>query len=117
MRILEAALAVAANVPAELERADAGEWLAGRLSRPRPGAVTAVFHSVFLQYLSDSGRGRVLSEIERAGRLATGDAPLAWLRLEPGPAAFEVRLTTWPGGEERLLATSGAHGTGVAWQI
>ena len=116
LRILEAALAVAAQVPVELERADAGEWLAARLARPRAGVVTAVFHSVFLQYLSAAAHRRLLSELDRAGRLATGEAPLAWLRLEPGPESFEVRLTTWPGGEERLLATSGPHGRNVAWR-
>ena len=53
--------------------------------------------------------------IESAGSRATPDAPLAWLRMEPAASLAEVRLTTWPGGSERLLATSDFHGRDVRW--
>jgi hypothetical protein len=62
-----------------------------------------------------------------AGEDATRDEPLAWLRFEHpdtgDPVATgwsrigkpEVRLTVWPGGDERLLAVSSAHGPPVRW--
>jgi hypothetical protein len=54
--------------------------------------------------------------IEDAGKRATANAPFGWLRMEPGVEMLtEVRLTTWPGGRERLLATAGFHGQPVRW--
>ena len=40
----------------------------------------------------------------------------AWLRMEPAPdniARMELRLTLWPGGEERVLAAVHPHGAWV----
>lgn len=56
-----------------------------------------------------------LSAIEAAASRASSDGPLSYLRLEPGPQSFEVRLTMWPGGADELLALTHAHGTGVHW--
>ena len=56
--------------------------------------------------------------MEIHGATATPDAPLAWLRMEPAPGRLvpiELRLTLWPGGEERRLATVQAHGAWVNW--
>jgi hypothetical protein len=54
--------------------------------------------------------------MEEAGERASGSAPFAWLRMEAGPGLLtEVRLTQWPGGRERLLATAGYHGEPVRW--
>ena len=53
--------------------------------------------------------------IHAAGERATGAAPLAWLRMEPAGERAELRLTTWPGGEERVLGTAGYHGHPVWW--
>ena len=35
--------------------------------------------------------------------------------LEPGGELADLRLTVWPGGEERLLAQAGYHGEPVRW--
>jgi len=115
MELLRSAIEVARSVPAEVERADAATWLEGKLARPVRGSVTVVFHSVFVQYISRSARERIERALLRAGRVAGIDAPLARLRLEPGASSFEVRLTTWPGGQERLVATCGSHGQEVRW--
>jgi len=53
--------------------------------------------------------------LHRAGDAANKAAPLAWLRMEPGGEQAEVRLTTWPGGEERILATTSFHGRDIRW--
>jgi hypothetical protein len=50
-----------------------------------------------------------------AGARATDSAPLARLALEPGGELAHLRLTLWPGGEERLLAEAGYHGDPVRW--
>jgi hypothetical protein len=79
-----------------------------------------VFHSVVLQYIEATARRRLLEAIVAAGAATTPDRPLAWLRLEPrgalGPTEFEVRLTTWPGGHDRLLGMAHPHGTRVRWE-
>jgi hypothetical protein len=53
--------------------------------------------------------------LHMAGEDAGDDAPLAWLRLEPAGPVADLRLTSWPGGAEEVLATSGYHGTPVHW--
>ena len=119
---LRAAIAVAREVPAVVDRADAAEWLAARLAEPPPpGVVTVVFHSVVWQYLPDATRAGITAAILGAGAAATHDAPLAWLRLEPPLPAMshaELRLTVWPGSgppEERHLADTGFHLGPVRW--
>ena len=57
--------------------------------------------------------------MQEAGRRATRQAPLAWLRFEmdgqkkPGAA---LTLTLWPAGEEILLARADFHGRWIDWQ-
>ena len=110
---LEAALTIAEQVPAVVDRADAGEWVDARLADPHRGSATVIAHSVVWQYLPVPSRRRVLAALEAAGARATARAPVAWLRMEPGEDAAEsadVRVTMWPHGEERLLAHAGYHG-------
>ena len=118
---LDAALSVAATTPATVEQADAAEWLEARVDeRPRDdGIATVVYHSVVWQYLPRETQRQMKATFEAAGAEATRDAPLAWLRMEPSPdpqRAAQVRLTVWPGGEDRLLATSGFHGRPVRYR-
>lgn len=115
LRRLDAAIEIARRVPADVTRADASDWLEERLDAAIPGLATVVVHSIVLQYLSQASRTRVRASLSAAGGRATAAAPLAWLRMEPGGDRAELRLTTWPNGEERLLATAGYHGTPVWW--
>ncbi|MET0727116.1 MAG: DUF2332 domain-containing protein [Acidimicrobiales bacterium] len=112
---LEAAIEVARRVPLHLDRADAVDWLGGRLAERTAGLATVVTHSIVLQYLPREGRLGVRRVLEAAGRAATPEAPVAWLRMEPAGGHAELRLTEWPGGEERLLATAGFHGHPIRW--
>ena len=115
-RMLAAALDVAARVPVSIERADLPVWLEQRLAGAASGSATVVFHSVVIQYLSKEGRQRTADVIEEAGRRATDDAPLAWLRMEPTRERdFAVEITTWPGGDHRVLGRCGGHGPPVRW--
>lgn len=114
---LRAAAEVARSYPPPIERASADEWLRPRLANLDAGTATVVFHSVFWPYLPDEVAGALRDVIEDGGERASAEAPLAWLRFEPGdePATLELRLRTWPGREERLLATGGFHQEPVRW--
>ena len=110
---LDAALAAAAAVPAPIDAEDAAPWVARQLAEPVPGVATVVFHSIVWQYLPQPTRDGVRAAIVAASHRATADAPIAWLRMEPGEdpsEAAEIRLITAPGGEHRLLANTGYHG-------
>jgi hypothetical protein len=107
------AIEIARRVPATVDRSDAVPWLQTHLADPRPGVATVVFHSVVMPYLTEDGRQDVRHTIEGAGLRATPDAPVAWLSMEPGADQAEVHLTTWPGGECRLIAIASFHGRDV----
>jgi hypothetical protein len=115
VRRLRAAFEVAAQVPATVDRANAPEWLEQQLGKDRTGVASVVFHSIFMQYLTEADRERTLDVIRIAGESATADTPVAWLRMEPAGDHADLHLTTWPRGEERLLAHSGFHGANVRW--
>jgi hypothetical protein len=63
-----------------------------------------------MQYLTPAAR-----ESFAAAMHESDVSPRAWLRFEPEDDKFVVRLTTWPGGEERLLAVAHPHGYDVSW--
>ena len=112
LALLRAVLEVAARVPATVERADFLAWLPEQLADPTPGCVTVVQHSIVLQYCDADTIAVLGAVLETAGDRATDDAPLAWLRLEPRSFTAvepELRLTTWPGGEDRVLGRAPFH--------
>lgn len=115
--MLRAALDVAADTPVAIDRADIPAWLAERLDESAPGRATVVFHSITWQYLTGGERATAEATLATAGARATGDAPLAWLRLEPSVdlTHAELRLTTWPGGGEQLLAHCHYHLGPMRW--
>jgi hypothetical protein len=115
---VRAAIDIARRFPPAVEAADAGDWVA-RMAPPKPGVATVIYHSVVWFYLSAETREAVRSAILRAGEAASADAPLAWLRMEAqslDPAAMMgLRLTAWPGGQERVIAEVHPHGAKVSW--
>ena len=113
---LDAALAVAVAQPPVVDREGAATWLRHQLAVAAPGRCTVVAHSIMFQYLSAAEREEMLGVIDAAGAAAASDAPVAWLRLEPGGDQAELRLTTWPGGITQVLATSSYHGPPVVWR-
>jgi hypothetical protein len=115
--MLRAALDVARDVPVAIDRADIPDWLGRQLAEPAPARATVVFHSIVWQYLTDDERTSAEAALTVAGGRATTDAPLAWLRLEPSAdlTHTELRVTTWPGGDERLLARCHYHLGPVHW--
>ena len=114
---LDAAIAMTRQLKFRVEQADAAQWLAEHLETARAGAGTVVFHSVMWQYLPSASQARIRQVLEQAGKAAHLEAPLAWLRFEPGIGKpFELRLTLWPDGTEHLLATGHPHGAAISWR-
>jgi hypothetical protein len=114
----DAAVAMALAAGVRVETADAAAWTRANAA-PTAGVATVVYHSIFWQYLSADTQAHLRDAIEAHGAAATAEAPLAWLRMEPAPnqiVPIELRLTQWPGGQERRLAVVQAHGASVAWE-
>jgi hypothetical protein len=113
MERLRAALELAAERTVEIETARAVAWVERRLAEPAEGLATVLFHSLVMQYLAEGEHLEFEAAVAAAGRRAADSAPLAWLRMEPDGERAAIRITTWPGGEERLLARAGYHGNPV----
>ncbi len=114
---IRAAIALAVENGVCVDEADAPVWAAEHAA-PKAGAATVLYHSVFWQYVPPEGQAALRAAIEAHGAAATAQAPFAWLRMEPPPdhiASMEVRLTIWPGGEDRKLADVHPHGAEVRW--
>ncbi len=116
---LQAAINVALAHPLHVEQADAGQWIADALRAALPeGVSTVVFHSIVWQYLPAATRSMLRDALDSAGAGATPTSPLLWLRMEPDTLErAELRLTTWPGGEEELIAHVGYHGSDITWLV
>jgi len=110
---LRAALEVASTVPVDVDREGAATWIERQLAVASPGQATVVYHSIVLRYLSEAERAAFDAHLKDAAARASAEAPLAWLRMEPDDELAAVRLTVWPGGEDRLLARAGYHGSPV----
>jgi hypothetical protein len=116
---LDAALEIAARVPARIVRADACDFVERELV-PARGVATVVFHSVVMGYLGAEKLRRFGALVAAAGERATAEAPIARVCLEPrkrpdGEYEYCVFLALWPGGEQRVLALSSPHGPPVRW--
>jgi hypothetical protein len=114
----DAAVGMALAAGTRVESADAAEWTLARAA-PREGVTSVVFHSIFWQYLPAQTQAALRAALQAQGAMASAAAPLAWLRMEPiegQPFPIELRLTLWPGGDERRLAIVHAHGASVNWE-
>jgi hypothetical protein len=115
---LEAALASTARAGLRVEKADAADWVEHHFSAaPEKGVTRVLMHSIVWQYLPPDVKARVTSAMDAAGRAASPDAPVAWLRVEPDSSQpyAEVKLTIWPNGETRVLGNADFHGRFTHW--
>jgi hypothetical protein len=112
---LKGALAIASQIDVAVERADAGEWLGRLLPRRAVGAAAVVYHSIVWQYMPRATKNTVREALDHWGSRATVEHPLAWLRMEPDGARASLRLRTWPGGHDEVLATATFHGADIRW--
>ncbi|MGA0602367.1 DUF2332 domain-containing protein [Caulobacter sp. KR2-114] len=114
---VEAAIEAVRAADLAVEAANALTWVERRAA-PEAGAATVLFHSVFWVYMPPEDQAALTAAIQRLGERATADAPFAWLRMEAQPgnlALMDLRLTLWPGGEDRLLGHAHPHGAWVEW--
>jgi hypothetical protein len=114
---LTGAIGLARQIGVKVETADAADWLTRQFATLPQGVTTILFHTVMWQYLLARTKEGIRDLLDEAGQDATRNRPLAWLRYEPGESEgpFELRLTMWPGGQERLLATGHPHGASIRW--
>jgi hypothetical protein len=113
------AMAITAEDLPEIVQGDAADFVEARATL-RDGVATTVFHSIAFQYFPAQTQSRIRSHMAETGARATRAAPLAWLRFEADPGAENgtppsLRLTLWPGSEDRLLARAHPHGQLVHW--
>lgn len=115
--LLREAIDVARANPVSVDRASLDEWAARELADPPEGEATVVFHSLVWIYLPDEVRRRTQTAFHAAAEAADERRPFGWLRYELGDdlVRCELRLTLWPGGEERLLARGDVHLAPVEW--
>jgi hypothetical protein len=112
---LRGAFDLAGREPAELRQEPASETIAG--ISLEPGTWTVLWHSIMAQYLSAEQIEEVADGVARVGAAATDAARFAHVTLElvrSGPDT-PIELTTWPGGERRVLGTALPHGIPVTW--
>jgi hypothetical protein len=100
---LDGAIEVAAQLPVEVDRIGAADFLERELAMARDEVATVVYHSVFMQYVTVPERQRIAA--------AVSGAAVYYLRMEPAYPLFEVRL------DDELLGTCHAHGTSVRWNV
>jgi hypothetical protein len=113
---LRGAFEVAEQVPAELRAESASATLARTHLAPRTW--TVLWHSIFRQYLSEFQRAELAEGVAALAATATDSDRFAYLYLEQSRAGgCPVTLTTWPGGERRVLGSAPAHGLPVRWRV
>ncbi|NVD45624.1 DUF2332 domain-containing protein [Altererythrobacter sp. HHU K3-1] len=122
MARIDAAIRLAKEQPPLVARQSAGQFVTELLTEEQDsGVCRTLFHSIVWQYLSDYEQGVITEALEEAGRSATREKPLAWVRLETNRETFRHELTVryWDGeagdGSPHLLAEAHPHGAWVNW--
>lgn len=102
---------------APVQRLQAAEFVRRQLAARHDGEAFVLMHSVVWQYIAADEQAEIAAQMQAAGARATAASPLAWLRFEPPRPELrvELRATTWPGGEDHLLAEAHPHGAWVRW--
>ncbi|MFN7177356.1 MAG: DUF2332 domain-containing protein [Thermaurantiacus sp.] len=114
---LAAAIAIAAQAAAPIDRMDAGIWVARNLSAERPaGRTTVLMHALTYCYLPPETRAAIAAHMAALGATANSERPLAWLAFELDDANQpELTLQCWPDGGRRLIARAHPHGRAIAY--
>jgi len=111
-----AAIAVASVRP---DAADAAPWLARRLSTPKQGALHVVYTTIAAQYFPDETREAIAAHLQKAGMVASAEAPLLYLSMEAdgGEPGAGLTATLWSGGAPRQtrLGRAHFHGDWIEW--
>jgi hypothetical protein len=114
LELLDQAVEAVRRAPPELVRGDYVELLPELLADRRPGALTVVFETASLGYVTAEERRRVRETLAEAAQ----DEPLAWIGsappLEEGMTAWGMDVHLLP-GERRIVAHADFHGAWIDW--
>lgn len=116
------ALDHAAACDIAVARGHAADFVAAQLQQRRKDAAFVLYHSIVWQYIAAPEQQRIAAAMSQAGATATVQAPLAWLRFEPGRArdGADLTLTLWngtdPAGREERLGAGDYHGRWMRWE-
>lgn len=115
MALTRAAIATADT---KVARADAIDWLSGRLDQ-RDGTLHLVYSTVAWQYFPHEKQTLGTALISAAGAQATADAPLAWFGMENdgGGKGAALTLRLWPGDLTIPLGRADFHGRWIDWSV
>lgn len=113
----KAAVEIAQNTPATVDRCDAKDWLQERLAHCHTGAVHVIYHTIAWQYFPPAVQQSCETLIRAAGSAATTDAPIAWVSMEADGKAdgASLRVTSWPDGETQKVGRADFHGRWIRW--
>ena len=116
---LTGAIEIARAHSTVVDAADAAAWVERHLVETHPGQVTVVWQSIMRQYLDGTEQRELEARMERAGRAADRERPLAWLTMEPAGedhlSNFTLSCRLWPDDTTVALADTGTHGPPVTW--
>lgn len=117
MARLAGAITLARGLNVQVEQESADDFVVRTLRERTPGGVLVIAHTIMWQYMPEPMRNDIERSIREAGAVATTDAPLAWLRLEPRDPIDppSLQLTVWPEGIDRDLAIAHPHGASIKW--
>ena len=115
LTLTRAAIAAAET---RVDRSDAVEWLAPRLSH-RPGTVHMIYSTIAWQYFPPDRQSTGTTLIEAAGETATPDTPVAWFGMENDGGARGAALTLrlWPGDLRLNCGRADFHGRWIDWTL
>ncbi len=113
----KAAITIAQNTPARVDKSDVQNWLQHRLATRHSGAVHVIYHTIAWQYFPPDVQKACEALIRTAGRAATADAPIAWVSMEADddPDGAGLRVTCWPGGKTQAVGRADFHGRWIRW--
>lgn len=113
LALTRAAIAAAAT---RVDKADAIDWLAPRLTHV-PGQLHLIYSTVAWQYFPADKQALGTWLIAQAGAKATKDSPLAWFGMENDRSGRGAALTLrlWPGDVQIAFGRADFHGRWVQW--
>jgi hypothetical protein len=120
LRQLDEAIAAVRDDPPDLLRADIVTELPRVLAAAREDALTLVWHTAVLGYLSRDERARVYAVLEEAGQRV----PLAFVQTtnpsdepgDPSPTHYGLAVRVWPGSGREEIALADFHGAWIDWR-
>ncbi len=121
---LEAAVELGIAAHLRVRRRSAIDAVRAMLDGRRDGVATVLMHALIWHTVPASERRELVELLSEAGRTATRERPLAWLRMEPrarsrqepGETHAVLGVTLWPGGATRHLADCDVGGRWIAWK-